>query len=582
MNQINSEAHIAAASAQNTPPEQLQQLANHSPELAQLVAQNPAAPSELLAELAQSNDTITRARVTANPNTPTEILLKLGSDFPQQLLENPMWDLLLLENPQLSKTIPLATLTSIVKLQSEKVPISFLKTAFIEANQSKEPYLLTAVALNPRTPQQIFRQLVEEQNHPSVKNALLSLMAQASPPIWLLNQLLKSTNQYLAEAAQLHISIAGEMSSGWHEQAETIIDTYLNLIISQHQSQSETRKFLIKSDINYWLELGLWLDFPASIIKKIAHNSGWEINLAIAQNPFTPASLLAELATAADEFIRASVASNYKLPLNLLQNLAQDESGLVRQAVAKNPQTPAPLLAQLGADLDIDIRCAVAANPNTPVPVIESLAKSDNQRLRLALLSNPNTPDRLHAELAATMSSRKDLWAFDYKTSPEVLAKQSTDADHDDSVRLKVALHPNTPKSVLWRLATDKHERVRKNLVDNPQIPLDILESLLDDNSCDVSFTAAQRYLQLHPEGLPTVIQQYAKDYPPSFSRFLMLVHPQNYPETLAAYCRSTMWIERYAIARNHQTAKETLQILAEDGNRIVRATAKENLNSRI
>ncbi|GAB4297792.1 MAG: DUF2336 domain-containing protein [Oscillatoriaceae cyanobacterium] len=582
MNQTISEADIAAASAENTPPEQLQQLANHSPELAQLVAQNPAAPSELLAKLASSKDPTTRARVAANPNTPTEILLKLGAEFPQQLLENPMWDLILLENPRLAETIPIASLISIVKLQSEKIPISFLETVLLKVNEYKYPDVLTAVALNPRTPPHIFRQLGEDQNYPSIEKAILSLMAQDSPPIWLINKLLKSTNQDLADAAKLHIISAGEMSNGWHQQAQTLIDTYFNLFISQQQSK--TGKIVKRYDRNYCglLDLGLWLDFPDFIIKRLAEQGSWEIQLAIAQNPFTPASILADIATAADEIIRSSLASNYKLPPNLLDNLAQDESDLVRQAVASNPKTPANLLAQLGAELDINIRCAVAANPNTPLPVIESLAKSDNQRLALPLLSNPNTPPIIQFQLVANMSNLKDLWAVNPYTSPDFLATKADDNYHNERVRQKLALHPNTPQSILWRLATDKDEQVRRNLVDNPRIPLDILKSLLRDHSSTVSLAAVQRYLQLHPESLPTVIQQSAKHYPPSLSRFLMLVHPQNHPETLAAYCRSPMWIERYAIARHHQTAKETLEILAEDGNRIVRATAKENLNSRI
>ncbi|MGL5079342.1 MAG: hypothetical protein ACRDBG_26370 [Waterburya sp.] len=42
--------------------------------------------------------------------------------------------------------------------------------------------------------------------------------------------------------------------------------------------------------------------------------------------------------------------------------------------------------------------------------------------------------------------------------------------------------------------------------------------------------------------------------------------------------CNSISWLERYAIAQNKQTPQETLEILAQDNNRIVRATAKETI----
>jgi len=46
----------------------------------------------------------------------------------------------------------------------------------------------------------------------------------------------------------------------------------------------------------------------------------------------------------------------------------------------------------------------------------------------------------------------------------------------------------------------------------------------------------------------------------------------------LAENSNSISWLERYAIAQNKKTPEETLKQLAQDGNRIVRATAKESL----
>ncbi|MEO1375878.1 MAG: hypothetical protein AAFW70_16500, partial [Cyanobacteria bacterium J06635_10] len=65
------------AADETTPPDKLRSLAYESIELGRLVAANPGAEPELLRELASSEDKATRQAVTTNPNTPTDVLLKL-------------------------------------------------------------------------------------------------------------------------------------------------------------------------------------------------------------------------------------------------------------------------------------------------------------------------------------------------------------------------------------------------------------------------------------------------------------------------------------------------------------------------
>jgi len=50
-----------------------------------LIASDPAAPSEILASLAEHEDPLVRARVAANPNTPQSVLKWLWSEFPQSI-----------------------------------------------------------------------------------------------------------------------------------------------------------------------------------------------------------------------------------------------------------------------------------------------------------------------------------------------------------------------------------------------------------------------------------------------------------------------------------------------------------------
>ena len=63
------------------------------------LAQDENTASELLTELAKSEDKLTRQYVAANPNTPIEVLLSICFEFPVEVINNPIIPLLILENP---------------------------------------------------------------------------------------------------------------------------------------------------------------------------------------------------------------------------------------------------------------------------------------------------------------------------------------------------------------------------------------------------------------------------------------------------------------------------------------------------
>lgn len=110
-------------------------------------------PSQQLRELAATGNKAICEKVAANPNTPTDILLKLGAKYPKQLLENPVFSLLLLENPNLLEDIPLDTLISILK--EKQAPAFILNTASKHYNRD----ILILVASNPNTCKNTLEQL---------------------------------------------------------------------------------------------------------------------------------------------------------------------------------------------------------------------------------------------------------------------------------------------------------------------------------------------------------------------------------------------------------------------------------------
>ena len=82
---------------------------------ARQLAQSKTTSPKTLTELAKYGDYQIRRSIVNNPNTPTETLFDLGAEFPEDLLNNAMFSLLLLENPNLIEDLPLATKKSLLK-----------------------------------------------------------------------------------------------------------------------------------------------------------------------------------------------------------------------------------------------------------------------------------------------------------------------------------------------------------------------------------------------------------------------------------------------------------------------------------
>jgi len=144
------------AESAETAAERLIQLATDL-KLASLVAAHPNATAELLLELSHSDDKAVRKACTSNANTPVEALLKLGSQFPEQLLKNPVFDLLLLAHPGLFKELPTATLNSLLK--RNQVPVELIRWAWKNCIDS----CAGAILYNATTPSDIVQELAASQ-----------------------------------------------------------------------------------------------------------------------------------------------------------------------------------------------------------------------------------------------------------------------------------------------------------------------------------------------------------------------------------------------------------------------------------
>jgi hypothetical protein len=100
------------------------------------IALHPRAGPDLLARLAKSPDKRTRQNVAINPGTTKEVLLELAPSCAAQFFKNPVFDFLLMEDPDLLFKLPVVVIKNLLK--REDCPSALLVWAARFGNQSHQ------------------------------------------------------------------------------------------------------------------------------------------------------------------------------------------------------------------------------------------------------------------------------------------------------------------------------------------------------------------------------------------------------------------------------------------------------------
>ena len=108
---------------------------------------------------------------------------------------------------------------------------------------------------------------------------------------------------------------------------------------------------------------------------------------------------------------------------------------------------------------DPDVRDVAASHERTPPAVLTRLARVADSYIRAAVAANPRTP-------------------------ADVLVALSTDPD--EYVRTRVSGNESTMPATIIALSHDASPRVRQGVADRANLPLDVLERLLNDESQEV------------------------------------------------------------------------------------------------
>lgn len=120
----------------DTPPDVLERLVGQSVSCNRKLALHSRASAAMLRILASSPDRITRRNVASNPQTPPDVLLRLVPSFPGEFFRNPVFDLMLIENPNLLAELPVGVMKNILK--REDCPDSILNWAAQHGGKSHQ------------------------------------------------------------------------------------------------------------------------------------------------------------------------------------------------------------------------------------------------------------------------------------------------------------------------------------------------------------------------------------------------------------------------------------------------------------
>ena len=311
-------------------------------------AQDPATPPARLRELARRGFA---REAAANPNTPTDLLLRLAGRHFDSFVSNPVLPLLLLEDPGFCLKITVSTLRRL--LRREQLPETFLRSLERHGDAEIRAGARLHVAL-PHTAEADLEMAAHLRSLPVRRGMIEPLLALGAMPVWLIEPLggasdpkirhlvlrtLKQNPEPDAQALWRLLERAGlrpKAPNTWTGPASDLMASELERIAS--------------SGIAARLQAALHPRTPPAVVQRLSADECRRVRLAALGNPALPEQVLWAYAGFRDERIREKVASNPAAPEGLLDQLSADPSAKVRRRVARNRHTAESTLARLAQD----------------------------------------------------------------------------------------------------------------------------------------------------------------------------------------------------------------------------------------
>ena len=476
--------------------------------------------------------------LAGNPNTPSEVLLRLIETHPNEFLQNPVLPLLSLEDPDFAKKIPQQT--------------------------------------------------------------ALHLLRVEAIPVWLLDEFAKG-EKLVARAARLHVGLAGEASEEWPAEVEGVIKTSVDaasLRMAEYTSPYTSSSGRDDSPGTVSLDmiptLPAWFIEPVIIGVVEGRHPFWSCALASSSEAARTTSHRMrragssnaltsyaspdldisvgelELLARGGVWARTLAARHPNTPPDVLLQLAQDGF-----PVEENPNAPAALL-QLVAEKE-NSRFAVARHPNTEAETLRRLANDKQNNVQVSVARHPNTPPEILSRFASDDDSFvRGGVARNSAASPELLTILAADAHA--AVRFDVARHLQAPLDALRLLATDNDCEVLDALLRRSDLPNE-LRSQVQSHRAGVKkrLTWLSRKQLLRRVMGGALMREEVADKNGGLARLRAARSSKTSTHVLQTFVNDGEAAVRAALTTNVNTTPEILGALAGDKDPEVRAYVAAN-----
>ncbi|MGD1918207.1 MAG: hypothetical protein ACFCAD_04580 [Pleurocapsa sp.] len=556
-------------------------------------AQNENTPPEILTELTTSKDKEIRRLVASNPNTPIEILEKLGEEFPDAIVDYPVFDLLLLENPEnkfVLISLARASTTSVEKLK--------------ELANYQDQDIREAVVVNNKTPADIIDSIFEKDisikeivaKNPHASEALLCSLAKENDygVLYAISQreclseaIIEILVQCDCQAKKFYPNHRPENYS-WRIRKELASNLNIRTGIINSLLEDEHHHvraaIALREDISEEQAMMLAHDLSDLVIKKLVDNPN--VSNAVKK-------LIAEDKEKVQKYEKIKLAleqlKDIKTPIEVVNNLI-DEVPQVRLYVAGSQNISEENAFILAHDRSTEVIEKLFTNPNIPLEITKLLDKYHEYNRHYVHrkcstfnkfgmitryfreLSEIVIPEKIASRIAERKNNHiKRLLATNKNISIDTF--NSLKQKLNFNICLGFILNINTPPEILRELATNTDSLIRQGVTEHPRVTVEILDKLKSDRNISVREKVAQSSTIS-----PKIIEELASDSSPLVRRAIA-ANTKTTANILNKLKSDFSLTVRLAVAENYNTEIDTLKELLNDEIPKIVESAKDNLS---
>jgi Leucine rich repeat variant len=437
-------------------------------EASALAADPTTAPAILLEILNHHQSRAICKLLASNPNIPSSALLYLAQKFPREVVENPIFMLMSLENPAFISEMHESTLVAILKRKN--APSEFIKGAM-----NHPSYLVTTALLKQQNlPEDDLAQLIDRiqsrdmaklfAEHPNCTEQLKYKIAKSGQPHLqmalanqclamsiLPNSLLKCLIDQAGLDLQERLALDLKMPNGLLDRLFGPDRYPLQYHLAQRFSRDHTW-------MNSWMPEHIQLRLAQNQIRDIDRRI--QVRQLLAESSLISLPIIDVLSHDPYARVRAALAKRSNMTDDQFLQFAQDQSNTVHNGLLENAAIDADRLTRMAENQHPRVRTFIAQHPQTPSSILTTFA--DDPLLRPHIARHLNTPTNLLRTLAADgdcdIALTQNPNIADSIVQP-ILAKLAIDPSY--TVRKLVARHPQTPQAILIQLAQDPEPKVQ-------------------------------------------------------------------------------------------------------------------------